>query len=244
MNSWVNKGASQGNIVVVSDDAIISSHLKNEALDDAKSRIDSGEGPLNVLGKEAIHIPLFSVTCVQFDEHDEDIEIAYKSEKEGKTETLDFTDKADRTTAFQLIEKRLGDSFTSLTESYTKIRAIYMPLVTLTFFGFLTWLLHGTAAEIAAGAEAEFSGRHRGIKALFYWIMELIGPTGVLIIGSLFMALTVMVLIQRFKEPPIITKLKQGAQKPGRGIGTAIKYALLAGAWYLFIPALFSSIFA
>lgn len=242
MNSWIKKGASQGNIVVVSDDAIISSQLKNEALDEAKSRIDGGEGPLNVLGKEAIHIPFFSVTRVQFDEHDEDIEIAYKSGKEGKTETLDFTDKADRTTAFQLIENHLGEHFTSLTESYTKIRAVYMPLVMLTIFGFLTWLLHSTAAEIAAGAEAEFSGRHRGIKALFFWILDLIGPIGVLIIGSLFMALAIMALIQRFKEPPIITRLKQGAQKPGRGIGTVIKYALLAGAWYLFLPAFFSSV--
>ena len=58
------------------------------------------------------------------------------------------------------------------------------------------------------------------------------------------MALVVMVLVQRIKEPPIVTTLKEGVQKPSRGTATAIKYAILAGLWYLFIPALFSGLFS
>jgi hypothetical protein len=244
MHIWIRKEISLNNIAVISDDAIITGNLKSEELEEAKAKIEAGESPLNVIGKNATHIPFFNVTGVEFDAHEEEIEISYKAEKESKTKSLEFADKADRTEAFQLIENRLGDSFTSLTESFSKLCAVYAPLLTLTIFGFLTWLLHNTAAEIAAGAEAEVTGRHRGIKALFLWILDLIGPIGVLIIGGLLMALAVMALVQRFKEPPIITKLKQGVQKPSRGIGTVIKYAILAGIWYLFIPALFSSLFA
>jgi hypothetical protein len=98
------------------------------------------------------------------------------------------------------------------------------------------------AIDIATGAEAEYSERHSGIKALFFWFKDLIGPIGVLILGSLFMVLAVMVLVQRFKTPPIITRLKQGEQKPSRGLGTAIKHAILAGIWYLFVPTLVSSL--
>jgi hypothetical protein len=244
MSIWIKKGDAEGSIGIVGDDAIITCSLKNEALDEAQARIEGGEAPLNVLGKDAIHIPYFNVTRVEFDEHEEEIEIAYRSGKEGKTETIHFSDKEARSAAFHLIEKRLGVGFTSLTESYTKIRAIYMPLMMLTIFGFLTWVMHGAAADIAAGAEAEISGRHRGIKAIFYWVMDLIGPTGVLILGGLFIALAVMMLVQRFKTPPIITRLKEGPQKPSRGLGTAIKYAILAGIWYLFAPALYASIFS
>lgn len=244
MNTWIKKGAADGGITAVGNDAIIHGSLKNEALEEMKGRIEGGESLLNLLGKEATHIPFHSITQVEFDEHEEEIEISYKGEKEGKTKTLEFADKTERNAAFQQIANHLGEGFTSLTERYSKIRAVYLPLFMLTVIGFITWLLHGTAAEIAAGAEADFHGRHKGIKALFFWILDLIGPVGVLIVGGLFLALGVMALIQRFKKPPIITRLKAGTQKPSRGIATVIKYAILAGIWYLFLPALFSSVFA
>lgn len=244
MSVWIREGAATGNIAVISDDAVITGRLKNEALKETASRIDGGESPLNVLGKEATHIPLFNISRVEFDAHEEEIEITYKDGKENKTETIEFADKEDRSAAFKQIASRLGDGFTSLTESYSKLRAVYMPLFMLTVLGFFTWLLHGAAKDIAAGAEAELTGRHKGIKALFYWILDLIGPIGVLIVGCLFMALAVMALMQRYKEPPIITRLQEGTQKASRGLGTVIKYAILAGIWYLFFPALFGSVFS
>ncbi len=242
MNVWLTEGSSTGSIAVLSDDAIVTGEIKSEVLEETTARIEGGESPLNILAKEATHIPFFNIKRVQFDEHEEEIAITYKEGKENKEETINFESKEDRTAAFQLIASRLGDNFTSLTESYSKLRAVYAPLLTLTILGFLTWLFHGAAKDIAAGAEADFSGRNSGIKAIFFWIIDVIGPIGVLVIGSLLMALAVMALIQRYKEPPIITKLQEGTQNPSRGVGTVIKYAILAGLWYLFLPAIFSSI--
>jgi hypothetical protein len=244
MNIWLKEGSSTGSLAVVSDDAIVTGELNNDVLEDTISRIKGGESPLNILAKKATHIPFFNIRCVQFDEHEEEIEITYQEGKENKSTTIDFENKADRTDAFQLMENRLGDNFTSLTESYSKLRAVYAPLLTLTIFGFLTWLFHGAAKDIASGAEADFSGKNSGIKAIFFWILDVIGPIGALVVGGLLMALAVMALIQRFKEPPIITKLQEGPQSPSRGIGTVIKYAILVGLWYLFLPPIFNSIFS
>lgn len=140
------------------------------------------------------------------------------------------------------IQSHLGDEFTSMTEKYNLPRAAFGSLMTLTILIIVTWLLHGAAAEIADGAEADFSGRNSGIKKIFYWALDLLGETGILIIGGLLMLLAVLTLIRRIKEPMIVTTIKKGKQSPGAPLSTAIKYAILIGVWYLFAPGIVSSL--
>ena len=65
-----------------------------------------------------------------------------------------------------------------------------------------TWLLHMAAVEMANGREADFSGRHSGIKAIVAWLIDLIGPTGVLIAGGLAIVLCLVGLAKRVSNPP------------------------------------------
>ncbi len=241
---WINEETLFDPIIVVGNDAIITASLKPAELEDAKRRIEEGEGPLNVFGDRATMIPYFSIKKIKFEENDDDIEVDYKAEKDAKSKTLAPVDQAVRQEILTEIQLHLGEDFTSMTEKYSLPRAVFPSLMTLSVFIFITKFLYLVAARIAAGTEIEVSGRRSGLKRLFLWILDLLGPTGVLILGGLLMLLTALVLFKRLKEPTIVTTIKQGKQRTGSVIGTVIKYAILIGVWALFGPGLISSLFS
>jgi hypothetical protein len=238
---WINDKTIFDPIIVLGDDALVTASLQSEELEDAKSRIEGGESPLNLFGDRATMIPYFSIKKLKLEESDEDIEVYYKKEKEDKSKTLDAVDKTVRQEILAEIQSHLSDDFTSMTEKYGLMRALFPSLMTLTVFIIITRLLHGVAVEIAAGAEPEISGRHSGLKSLFLWVVDLLGPTGALIFGGLFMLFPLLVIVKRIKKPTIITTIKQGKQKPGSVIGTTIKWAILVGVWYLFGPGIIAA---
>ncbi len=129
-----------------------------------------------------------------------------------------------------------------MTEQYTIMRAVYAPLMTFTVLALITWVLYGVTVTIAGSGEAGFSGRHSGMKRLIYWVLEMLGPTGVLVFGGLLMLFAVLVLVKRVKQPPLIITLKEGEQKPGRIMGTVMKYGVMAGIWCLFAPGVFAAV--
>jgi hypothetical protein len=239
---WINDGTIFDPIIVISDDAIVTAFLESEELEDAKSRIERGESPLNLFGDRATLIPYFSIKKIKMEESDEDLEVYYKKEKDEKSKTLDAVDKTARQEILAEIQSHLGDDFTSMTEKYSLPRALFPSLMTLTVFIIITWMLHGAATAIAGGEEAEISGRHSGLKSLFLWVLDLLGPTGVLILGGLLMILPVLALIKRIKDPTVITTIKRGEQRPGSIIGTTIKWVILVGVWYLFGPGIIAAI--
>jgi hypothetical protein len=239
---WINDGTIFDAIIVISDDAIITGSLLDEELEDAKSRIERGESPLNVFGDRATMIPYFSIKKLKLEEGDEDIEVYYKKEKDEKSKTLDAVDESVRQEILAEIQPHLGDEFTSMTEKHSLPRAVFPSLMTLTVFIIITRILHGAAAAIAGGEEADISGRHSGLKALFLWVLDLLGPTGILIIGGLLMLFPLIILVKRIKQPTIITTIKKGKQRPGSVIGTTIKWAILIGVWYLFGPGIVAAL--
>ncbi len=239
---WTNKDTLFDRIIVITDEAIITADLKEAELDDAKNRIESGEKPLNVLGKKATFIPFFEIKSIKIEESDDALEVEYVKENKSSSKTLAATDIEARKEMVSEIQSHLGSGFTSMTEKYNIPRAIFASLMTFSILAIITWLLHGAAVLIAAGTEAEFSGRNSGIKRLFYWVLDLLGPTGVLIIGGLLMLLAIMTLVKRIREPMIVTTLKEGKQRPGALFSTVIKYSILIGIWYLFAPNMIASL--
>ena len=238
---WINTDTIFDKFIVMADDAILSADVKNETIEQTKARIENGEAPLNVLGEKATMIPWFSITKVEVDEHDTDIDIDYKAGKESKSKTLSFIDIDTRKQAFAELQSHMDKKFTCMTDSFNIVRAIYSPLLTLTILAIATWLLHGAAVAIAGGQHADIHGRHSGIKRLFYWALELLGPTGVMVVGGVLMLLAVMSLVKRIKRPPVITTLKEGKQSAGGIVGTLIKYTILAAIWYLFGPGMLAA---
>jgi site-specific recombinase len=105
-------------------------------------------------------------------------------------------------------------------------------------FGFGTALAMQAAAALQMAGEVEFTGRKKGLKQLVVWILELLGPTGVGIIGGLICALCLWTLVQRLKAPPHLQILQPKPYQAQSALVTALKYIALFAVWALFLPPL------
>jgi len=58
----------------------------------------------------------------------------------------------------------------------------------------MTWLMHSEAEEIAGRPDFNPRGRvrHRLVRRLMYWLEDVLGPTGVLILGGFAVAICLL----------------------------------------------------
>ena len=84
-----------------------------------------------------------------------------------------------------------------------------------------------------ANAVREVSGRRKGLKEFIASVLELLGPTGVYVIGGTLFGLSLVYLISRIRTPPHLHILQADRfSRPGP-ITLAIKYGTLAAVWGL-----------
>ena len=74
------------------------------------------------------------------------------------------------------------------------------PIIGLIIAPILSWATYSTALDIQGGTYREPTGRRAGLKKLFAWIAESLGPTGVLVVGGLVCAGMVAWLILTLKK--------------------------------------------
>jgi len=205
---WIDGERAWDKVVALGEDVIYVGNPSRAKAGEMKQRLESGEAATMVLKDDVTLIPLNAIVKVSYNRHHDSIDIDYKPGKEKEDKTLYFSDQAERDDfAGQLAERLSG--FESEVVEYSQVRAAVSPLGFGSLAVFFTWLLHMAAGQIAAGAEREFSGRNAGIKRMLFWALDLIGPTGVLIVGGLVLALTCWSLVDRVKTPPIMHILKR-----------------------------------
>ncbi|MCO6043447.1 hypothetical protein NG895_05965 [Aeoliella sp. ICT_H6.2] len=93
------------------------------------------------------------------------------------------------------------------TEQWSPLRAARAPLIALGVTALFIFLFVKAAAELAAGQEADITGRQRGLKALLVVVLDTIGPTGVYIAGGVVGCLLLYWLVRRITNPPMVTTL-------------------------------------
>ena len=205
---WIDTERIFDKVVALGEDVIYTANPSAAKAAEMKQALDAGQSAAMVLKDDVKVIPLNSILKVSWNRHDDDIDVSYKPGKEKEEKNISFSTREERDAfAAQLAERLSG--FQSKVVEYGKVRAAFGPLLFGGLTVFFTWLLHMAAVEIAAGAEAEFSGRNSGVKRLLFWVMDVIGPVGVLIVGALVLGVTGWTLVSRVKTPPIMHTLKQ-----------------------------------
>ena len=131
------------------------------------------------------------------------------------------------------IVRELNDKVVELVLSNAVPRAAYAPLMATTIFGCLTWLFANAAAQLQTAADYEISGGSRDLKALFAWLLEVLGPTGVWVVGGGIVVLCGMSLIQRVKQPPVTLIMQEAPYKAPSNIKLVFKYGILAVIWFV-----------
>ncbi len=203
---WWNEEASFDRLVVLTDEVLYVGNPKREQGRELLGRLQQGEPPGQVLKGAAETVLLADLKRVQWDRKQDDVDLRWGKDDDKH---LVFESSVQRDEfAAALTEKLHG--FEGKTVEFSKLRAALAP----GGFGLLatgmTWLFYHAALALEAGDEADIRGRNKGIKQALLWIMETVGPTGVVILGGIVVALSIATLVKRVGDPPIMTTLKPG----------------------------------
>ncbi|MCG8591315.1 MAG: hypothetical protein MJE66_18635 [Proteobacteria bacterium] len=203
---WVDEERVFDSVVALTDDVIYVANPPADKAKAMKEALDRGESAATVV-KDGTTIVVQSIKKVKYNRHDDDIDIDYRSGKDDESKNISFSDREERDAfAAQLTELLHG--FETKIVEYGPVRAALGPVVFGAIAALMTFALHGAAQEIAGGREMEFQGRNSGIKSMVFWLLDAIGPIGVLVVGALVLGLTALVLVSRVKTPPIMHTLK------------------------------------
>ncbi len=83
--------------------------------------------------------------------------------------------------------------------------AALAPMVGVLFTVFFTWVLYGWAQQAEAGEQIEITGRRKGIIRILASFAEMLGTTGVIIIGVLALAYFIYKSVKEYKTPAMGT---------------------------------------
>lgn len=207
MSHWIDPDRIFDSVVVMSDDAVYVCNPTEDRAREIAASLESGEPAHIVMKEDPTTILIGGINVVRYDQHDDDLDIGFKLGKESASKNIAFSNREERDDFAAQLSERLPD-FDGRTVQWGPVRASLGPLTFGGIAGGLTWMLHAAAQAMAAGAEAEASGRRAGLKRLIMGSIDLVGPMGVLVVGGLVLALTGMVLVKRIKSPPLVTTLK------------------------------------
>lgn len=194
---YVNVNGASDRLVVLADDGIVTANPDPSML---------AGGGAEALAAAALatgnRIPYAAIQSIKANRFRDDVNIQYRDGSASRLTNIGFKDTTDRDRAVRAIHKRLGPQFRLREEQYSAGRAALAPMVTLLAVAGFTYLSVLAASEIAGGAVAEVRGRNQLMKSLYVWVLQTLGPTGVMIAGALIALGAVAWLVQRVKQPP------------------------------------------
>ena len=126
------------------------------------------------------------------------------------TTNVTFKDASARDTALEALEQRLAPRFQRHEVQYGVVRAALAPFLMGVLVALLTYGSMWTAVLFAAGDEANFvkgAGRYAFAAQLHIQVCRWLGPTGVAIVGGLVVLASIVWLVKRVKQPPLMITL-------------------------------------
>ena len=235
---WCADDTFLDDLIYLGHENLFVDWTKEDEVATKRDALLAGQSPGAVLSAEATNIPLHAITRISTDRNDEDIEIAYKSGSEEKEKTLRLASQELRDEVFASMKQLFGDKFAEYEDQHSVAEATYAPLMSLTITALITWLLAAAASTIRAAEDIDIEGRNAGLKALFVWLLDFIGPIGIYIVGGLLCVLFLMAVVVGIKEPPNMLLLQAGPYKPQSKLKLAGKYLILGVIWYFAAKAL------
>jgi len=193
-------------LLVVSDDAVYVSNPDKEKVAGIASKIREGT-PVNSVVPDADAIRYAAVSSVKANRFRDDLNIYHQQAGKTRMRNITFKDAAHRDTALQALERRLAPRFTKAEVQYGVVRAALVPLLTTAALAALTYVSYMAAGGVAAGEAVDIHGRARAQKRMFAWALEILGPTGVAVVGGLIVLGCIGWLVVRVKKPPLMVTL-------------------------------------
>lgn len=239
MQYWLDVKEGKGQLIAVTLEAVYAESGALNQLDAQAQRLKAGESPAQVFGKDATHVVLRSATKLSWSTADDELTFTIGSGKESKTESLSIDDVGIREQVYLAVQRVTDGRFQHFEDQYSKARAAFASALTLSIFALGTGIAVKAAIAIRAVDEYVVEGRRKGMKQLVVWVLDTLGPWGVGVMGALLCALALLVLSSRLREPPFVRILQAERYAPQASWVTGLKYAMLAGLWFVMAPAAF-----
>ena len=206
MKLWHNPRSTSHTTLLIRDGQVYVGSTK-KGIEQFKDQLASCDSPLEVLGEKAVDVSSTKIERVE--SQDSTITMRYVRNGQQRFTMVEMPTEEDRQTALTALADALGLS--SNTSQLSPVQAATKPLLSVVGIALVTFLLSSAAAELESGETATISGRRRGLKRLLVAILDIIGPTGVYILGGLAFLAAVAWLYRRVTNPPIVTTLTPSA---------------------------------
>lgn len=233
MQHWIEQHNDKAQLIVLTDEAVYAETLAPAAAAQAVDALQAGRSPATVFGKDAKHATFRSMTRVQYDEHDTDIDFHHRDGKDDASVSVSIETPGLREQVFAAAQRQLSDTFSAYETHYSRWRAALGPLIAVTVFGLGTLALRAAAIAIRAVDEVEVSGRRQGLKKLFAWVLDTLGPMGVSVVGGVLVLLSGWVLYTRLQQPQRLHILQSAPYSPPSQVVLVLKYVVLLAVWML-----------
>lgn len=230
---WCADDTFLDQLIYLNESNLVVDKPKDDQVEEIKEALLSGTPTAKVLSSDSVDVPLLSIISISTDKNDDEIEIKYKSGKEVEETSLKLASPELRDEVYVALKSSFGNKFVETEDAYSKPQAAYASLMSLTIFGLLTWGGAKFASLLRAADDYEIEGSRQGLKALIAWVLELLGPIGVYVIGGLICVLCTMSLYSRITQPQVMLILQEGPYKKASTIMLGFKYLLLFAIWYV-----------
>jgi hypothetical protein len=218
MQCWISPQAILDSVSVITDDAILVVNPPREKRASIKERLGAGEDPYVALGRSALVIPFNAVTRIRWQEKSDHMYVFYKCDGARKSKRWDFDFVKDCNEAFDALAEKLATAaptdhqarrvgFTSGTIRYSSFRAAIAPILWGLAAAGITLLLREAAEDLAAGTATPSNGRHVILRKILTIVLNMLGPTGVTVVGGATVMIIAVWLIFRVSDPPIVREL-------------------------------------
>jgi len=144
---------------------------------------------------------------VKANRHRSDLNVYYHDGSRDRMKNISFDTAAIRDRAFECFRRRLGPRFVKDEVQYSVLSAAFAPLLTVVVFAGITMFLMGAAQELKDGVEVKIRNGAVAAKGIFVVVLGVLGPTGVMILGGLFVIGAVAWLVARLRKPPLMAIL-------------------------------------
>jgi hypothetical protein len=207
---WTDEKAAFESLVALDENSIFVASPDESKIVEIAEQIRSGTPPVAALqGSKAKQIQLDTLKYIKSNRHS--TIVRYKiSGADGKDELGNFTIKQEqRDDLFTKLDLLCSRGFKYTETQFNHLRAALAPLLTIGIVGLFTFMSQQAAIQMAEEGTSPIRGRHALVKRLYAWALDLLGPTGVIIVGGIIGVLCLVWMVRRMATPPFMLEYKK-----------------------------------
>jgi flagellar basal body-associated protein FliL len=199
---WINQEGKLVYIMALLKNELVSATIDPGTAKKFQAELRQGRFPLDMLANKKV-APFNQITEVS--QTMSTVRVHYRQANAAKSTRLEGKDDEMAEAIVNALEKRLGSRFerTSRPMGRGKISAISLIVMLILLGGNIFCYFGALEASSGAITPTRGSAQTRGIVAL----LGLLGPNGVVCIGSILLLLALVSIIYYLVNPPLVTKL-------------------------------------